>query len=330
MAKKITARKNRVIKGQPHKLAYINDAEEGLLLSLGGSGEMVDGVPAFFDGFGDNRSQGGFGGRGRDYDGGGNDRSDEDMDQSVQQDIAAAAAEAAGIDMGGYNYDSGFSRGDNAQAIANTMNAVMGGNVNQQAQAALERQLKNARNNYGLPMTAGAVLGAMGKFTLGRIEDVLAKGGRPQFDAKGNLAGAYGPGLFGGEVYTGNQVAGIESTGYSDDDGRGPEDRPQVKNPNPLTGVCEPGYVFDDDLQACRLDTGSSASDDAAGGNYGVAGERYYRPTALDTPSAFQPSDFDFARANYDFVNSFAYDPRYYERDQMDVTGMAPVSGLLV
>ncbi len=57
MAKKITARKNRVIKGQPHKLAYINDAEEGLLMSLGGTGEMVDGVPAYFDGLGDNRDQ---------------------------------------------------------------------------------------------------------------------------------------------------------------------------------------------------------------------------------------------------------------------------------
>lgn len=324
MAKKITARKNRVIKGQPHKLAYINDAEEGLLLSLGGSGEMVDGVPAFFDGFGDNRSQGGYGGATSDF-------SDEDRDQSREQDIAAAAAEAAGIDMGGYNYDDDFSRGDNAQEIAETMNAVMGGNVSQQAQDALARQLQNANNYYGLPKMGAlpAAMSAIGKFTLGRIEDVLAKGGRPQFDAKGNLAGAYGPGLFGGEVYTGRQVEGIGSTGYDEGD-RGDGGEVKVKAPNPLTGVCEPGYVFDDDLQACRLDTGSSASDDAAGGNYGVADERYYRPTALDTPSAFQPSDFDFAQANYDFVNSFAYDPRYYQRDPMDVTGMAPVSGLLI
>ena len=47
MKNKITARKNRLIKGQPHKLAYINDAEEGLLMSLGGTGEIVDGIPAF-------------------------------------------------------------------------------------------------------------------------------------------------------------------------------------------------------------------------------------------------------------------------------------------
>lgn len=37
------------INGQPHRLAYINPNEEDLLKSLGGSGEKVNGIPAYFD-----------------------------------------------------------------------------------------------------------------------------------------------------------------------------------------------------------------------------------------------------------------------------------------
>jgi len=35
------------INGQPHRLAYINPNEEDLLKSLGGSGEKIDGIPAY-------------------------------------------------------------------------------------------------------------------------------------------------------------------------------------------------------------------------------------------------------------------------------------------
>ena len=54
------------INGQPHRLAYINPNEEDLLKSLGGSGEKIDGIPAYFEdsdpGSGD--TTGGFGGPG--------------------------------------------------------------------------------------------------------------------------------------------------------------------------------------------------------------------------------------------------------------------------
>ena len=49
MEKRSSPPKKLKIKGQPHKLAYINDVEEGLLRARGGSGEMVYGVPAFYD-----------------------------------------------------------------------------------------------------------------------------------------------------------------------------------------------------------------------------------------------------------------------------------------
>tara|TARA_Y100000592_G_scaffold66311_1_gene103106 strand:+ start:269 stop:1234 length:966 start_codon:yes stop_codon:yes gene_type:complete len=316
---KITVPKKTTIKGQPHELAYINDREQGLLMALGGSGEMVNGVPAYFDGFGDNRSQGGFGGATSGF-------SDEDMDQDEQQDIAAAAAEAAGIDMGGYNYGDDFSAKDNAKAIAETMNAVMGGDVNQKAQDAISRQLKQAENLYGLPKTGviPAAMGLIGKYTLEAIRDVLAKGGRPQFDARGNIVGAYGKGLLGGEVYTGNPVKGIPDTGYVDPLEDKGDDSAQVVPPNPMTGTCPEGYIFDDDLQACRLDTGSARTDDGFGNS--EADGLMYRPTALDQAPAFGGDGF--AEANKQFVESFAYNPDYYE-NQMNLTGFAPVSGLL-
>ena len=38
------------INGQPHRLAYINPSEENLLKSLGGSGEKINGIPAYNEG----------------------------------------------------------------------------------------------------------------------------------------------------------------------------------------------------------------------------------------------------------------------------------------
>ena len=40
------------INGQPHRLAYINPSEENLLKSLGGSGEKINGIPAYNEGHG--------------------------------------------------------------------------------------------------------------------------------------------------------------------------------------------------------------------------------------------------------------------------------------
>ena len=47
-------KKNVNINGQPHKLSYINNDEATLLQQLGGSGRMVNGIPAYYygDGYG--------------------------------------------------------------------------------------------------------------------------------------------------------------------------------------------------------------------------------------------------------------------------------------
>jgi hypothetical protein len=43
----VTAPKKRLVGKQPHLLAYITPAEAALLKKNGGTGEMVDGIPAF-------------------------------------------------------------------------------------------------------------------------------------------------------------------------------------------------------------------------------------------------------------------------------------------
>jgi hypothetical protein len=43
----VTAPKTRLVQKQPHLLAYITPAEASLLKENGGTGEMVDGIPAF-------------------------------------------------------------------------------------------------------------------------------------------------------------------------------------------------------------------------------------------------------------------------------------------
>jgi len=63
-------------------------------------------------------------------------------------------------------------------------------------------------------------------------------------------------------------------------------------------------------------------------GTRDTSGERYYRATSLDNAPANVPAGFDFAAANRNFVNSFAYNPLNY-RKPMGLDGFSKVSGLL-
>ena len=94
------------IKGQPHKLAYITEAESDLLKSRGGAGKPVQGtkgVPAYFDagegmgGYGSGDANDATGGMGDPSEGvGGQDQDvagyDIGFDAASQQAAAAAAA----------------------------------------------------------------------------------------------------------------------------------------------------------------------------------------------------------------------------------------------
>jgi hypothetical protein len=93
---------------------------------------------------------------------------------------------------------------------------------------------------------------------------------------------------------------------------------------NPLTGgsQCPDGYVFDEDLQACRRKTKRElqADNGTGGGSSTPSGDMFYRRTSLDDAPANLPSGFNFADANRAFTQSFAYRPSFY-RNPMDTTG---------
>jgi len=369
MAKKIKAIKNRVIKGQPHKLAYINDAEEGLLMSLGGSGEIVDGIPAFppneKDSLGNEKAGGGFEG------GGGKDDRDAAADRMIADEIAnrEALQEKIGGISGGQAKamfgdatmaGKGFTSGDIDRMLgsASVSKAALSGMLPELQRRA--RRAEQIKSLGGLLSPASAVLGGLlDSFGLKRgtprtAYDDLAElismdtstvraggffepdvvlsattGGTGAFGTPANVAQGY----FGNIAYTGmpnpdytgsfaNLVNGYQGT---DRDGDGQDVVPTQTNP--LTGEqrCPDGYIFDADLQACRLDTGASTGGD--GDTMGSSAEGLmYRPTALDEAPAFGGDGF--AEANKAFVDTFAYNPDYY-KNQMDLTGFVPTSGLL-
>lgn len=385
MKNKITAPKKTTIKGQPHELAYINDAEQGLLMALGGSGEMVNGVPAYFDGLGGDRSQGGFGGQGRDYDGGGgNDKDDKGKDKALE--AAKAAREAAqdraieaeianrqeyeatrgGISPGQATAMFGDARMAGRGFTSADIDRVLGdATVSRAALSGMLPELQErARRGQQISTLAGALspvttairgifgipqsrtsyddLSTLLSMPGSRIQPggffapdaVLAAptGGVGAFGTPANLSQGY----FGQVTYTG--MPNEEYTGHyanlvnprDPDMGGEGATMDKVKPANPLTGTCEPGYTFDDDLQACRLDTGSSAGDTSTDGNFGDDSLTYYRPTILDTPSQFDPDPQRFTGMNNAFIDTFAYNPAIYDK-KMDITGFAPTptSGLL-
>ena len=92
---------------------------------------------------------------------------------------------------------------------------------------------------------------------------------------------------------------------------------------NPITDkpICPDGYRFDDDLQACRLDTSSPNRPNNP--NPFPSGDAYYRATSLDQAPVNAPSGFDFNSANQNFIDGFAYRPANFT-NQMGLNGFTP------
>jgi hypothetical protein len=199
------------------------------------------------------------------------------------------------------------------------VNAQIQNLANQQ----LEQRMQQAKAGYGLPSFLGAGLGMLGQFNLRNIAGGIGAGGRPFFGPQGQIQGVFTEGPFGlGEVYTGNAVEGYPETGYVPDDfSGGPE--PEIKPVNPETGQCDEGYMFDEDLQACRLDTGYQAAG-TTGGAFGAPGDQYARMGLLDVAPTGLPqfqqqygagfgSPTDFAAANTAFRRQGAYEPANFQ-----------------
>lgn len=172
-----------------------------------------------------------------------------------------------------------------------------------------------------------SVLRALGAKTA--LDHLMSGTGQPvYYPGTDEIAGTFSTGPFGGVVYSGDQFEGgngpyqsLTSPPPKQEGGADTFVSPQV---NPLTGTeqCPDGYEFDEDLQACKMKSERTTTAPA------TDGERFYRATTLDAAPVNTPAGFDFAAANRNFVNSFAYNPLNY-RKPMDLTGFSKVSGLL-
>lgn len=150
--------------------------------------------------------------------------SDEDMDQDIQQDIAAAAAQDQGVDIGGYEFGSGFDRSDPdidaaVQATSDVMDAVEAAraadpmNVNAGVRAAQDMigqqiSVQNAiRNlaNYS-PQTVDT------RSLVGQLMDRNQRLGVPSYDITENEIGAITNPTFGkpDEVTETQEVYGMD------------------------------------------------------------------------------------------------------------------------
>lgn len=125
------------------------------------------------------------------------------------------------------------------------------------------------------------------------------------------------------KVYTG--ISRFDPYGFTPDDNNNNEVVQPVTNQITGQTKCPDGYVFDEDLQACRLDTGtnklSNTPINVSGTNVPTSG--FFRGSLLDNAPMNTPSGFNFADANQKFVNQFVYDPSIY-KNPMGLSGFTP------
>ena len=147
-------------------------------------------------------------------------------------------------------------------------------------------------------------------------------------DEKGNITGAFNnaPAFGLGFMPNVTTYTGLDDNPYNEDmsnnDGNDSASIvPATRNPVSGQSVCPDGYRFDDDLQACRLDT--SRTNNPNNPNPYPSGDQYYRASSLDNAPVNTPSGFDFNSANNKFVNQFAYRPSNYQ-NQMGLNGFTP------
>ena len=168
------------VAGQEHSLAYINKNEERMLRRMGGSGQLVNGIPAFppteKDSLGRDKPGGGFEGGG---DGGG------------MRDESGASTK---------NFDSGYVT--QAQQRLDRI---------EKAKKQLQDRIKNKNITGAAAYTpSGALINFGNKAMRGYMQKQLEDPDLVDvvFDDQGEYVGNVTKGLFDSNVFTGKQVAG--------------------------------------------------------------------------------------------------------------------------
>lgn len=305
------------IRGQKHLLAYITPEEADVLKAMGGSGEKVHGIPAFYGGFeGEGRSQGGFGGRGRDYGGDGPDPQGDNVDISDAGDDDVSMGMSPGAMGGkiGSNYQKAPSVGDGFDVNLNKAMTRIAAAPATQRLNLVDKMIMKAYQDRLAPGLMGGLFDApLGRTQNFQLFDDPRKGIFKSFQNQASPFGALGflSNIFDLDPYV--------TTGYVDRIGPEGDGRDVVPAEyNPVTGQqnqCPEGYVFDEDLQACRMGgdlpmdyTGRPGVGAATGDLYGRMGLLDIAPTGLGmfkerfgagfgTPSEFDAANLAFRRS---------------------------------
>ena len=130
-------------------------------------------------------------------------------------------------------------------------------------------------------------------------------------------------GIVGFRDEYGNVAYGRDPNEDATSGGDGYQYRPQIVPVKPATGLCDAGYMFDGDMQACRLDTGFDASGEDGGvvpesGAYARMGLLDVAPTGLPEFQQQYGAGFgtpsEFTDANLAFRRRGAYRPQYFDQ----------------
>jgi hypothetical protein len=321
------------IKGQKHLLAYITPDEAKLLKAMGGSGESVNGIPAFYGGFDDDRTQAGessdFSGAEGGYDSGGV------ADDNDGQPMGMSPGAMGGAI--GSSYQQAPSVGDGFDVNLNKAMSRIAMAPPDQKLNFVDRAIMKAYQNRTQPGLLGDILG----LPLGRTQGFTLtndprKGIFSGFSNQAPMVGTLG---FLGELFPSIGEKMYVRTGFDTtpqfDDGSGPDDTVPATT-NPVTGEkqCPDGYMFDEDLQACRLAGGLPGGDGQVmttsgpyeAGDYARMGLLDIAPMGMSLfADRYGIPQMDFDTSNLAFRRGGATRPQYF-RQAPDLTGYTLLS----
>lgn len=352
------------IRGQKHLLAYITPEEAALLKARGGSGELHHGIPSYADA----SMGGGWGGTAGENDGDpGGDAGRSGPGDMGAQDSGFDSGYSSGYADTGYGYGTHDDASSQSQTAMGQSPGAMGGKIGSEYQTApsigrgfdvnlakamtditmappdqrlnfVDRAIRKAYQTGKQP----GLLGLLG-FDLGRTQNyqtVLDRNlgsiyGSPKgiFGSFENQAPSFGIPGFISEIF---DLDPYVTTGFVDDNGQG-GDGPEIvpAEYNPVTGEqdqCPDGYMFDEDLQACRMSadlpfgTPAPSTGPYAAGDYARMGLLDIAPMGMSLfADRYGIPQMDFDTANLAFRRAGATRPQYF-RQAPDLPGYTLLS----
>ena len=322
------------IRGQKHLLAYITPAEAQLLMDNGGSGEPGPmGIPSFPPA----RQSGAGANVGPDKDSGdGPDPQGDNVDTSDAGDDDVSMGMSPGAMGGkiGSEYQQAPSVGDGFDVNLNKAMTRIAAAPATQRLNLVDKMIMKAYQDRLAPGLMGSLFGTpLGRTQKFQLFDDPRKGIFKTFQNQPTPFGALG---FVSNIL---DLDPYVTTGYVDRIGPEGDGREVVPTQtNPVTGQeeCPEGYVFDEDLQACRMGGGTpgfgtpvTGAGPYEAGDYARMGLLDVAPMGMglfaDRYGAGFGTPQDFSTANLAFRRGAATRPQYFQQAP-DLTGYTLLS----